>query len=119
MLVAPFQPKKKGIIFSKGDLVDIAGSSNVTVAATSTIVLPRRSTAGGRVAFSISNYSALLIYLNMSDGEGAAAGKGIALYPGMTISDSSSDVYKCWQGTISAQEATGAATLAIWERVTV
>lgn len=94
---------------------DLAGSSNVAVAATSTAVLQARR--GRRLGFSISNYSALLVYVNLSDKEGAVIGRGIALQPGMTISDSSSDVYKCWQGAISAIETTGAATLSVWERV--
>jgi FlaG/FlaF family flagellin (archaellin) len=95
---------------------DNGQSSNLTVGATSTEVLRKRP-YGSRVAFSITNYSALTVYLNLSDTGIAEAGKGIGLYPGGTISDSSSDVYKCWQGTINAQEATGAATLSIWERV--
>jgi hypothetical protein len=96
--------------------MDMAGSSNLAVASSSTIVLPKR-VSGIRVAFSISNYSALVVYLNLSDAQGAIIGQGIALYPGMTVSDSTNGIVPCWQGTITAIEATGAATLAIWERV--
>ena len=94
---------------------DYAGSSSAAVGSASTIILDARR--GRRLAFSISNYSALVVYLNLSDKEGAAVGYGIALYPGMTVSDSSATGIPCWQGTISAIEATGAATLAVWERV--
>jgi len=96
-------------------MADYAGSSNVAVAATSTAVMAARN--GKRIAFSITNLSALIVYMNMSMTANAVLTQGIALYPGMTITDSSGDVYKCWQGTITAIEATGAATLACWERV--
>lgn len=94
---------------------DIGGSNSVAVAATSTNVMGVRG--GRRLAFNITNYSALTVYLNLSNTAGAELGHGIALYPGGSISDACGDVYKCWQGTITAIEATGAATLAVWERV--
>lgn len=93
---------------------DYAGSSTVAIAAASTQVLANRN--GERIAFSISNYGAATVYLTMSNTQMAGANRGIALYPGMTISDSSSDIYKCWQGTITGYEAGGAGTLAVWER---
>ena len=101
--------------------MDRAGSSTVAVAATSTLVLPARvrQFAGRpqRIAFSITNYSAVVIYLNLSNSEPAAAGYGIPLYPGTTLMDSNSEKYECWQGTISAIEAGAVGTLAVWERV--
>jgi hypothetical protein len=69
------------------------------------------------MAFSITNYGAAVVYLNLSDTVGAAVGYGIPLYPGTTLMDSNSEKYECWQGTISAIEAGGVGTLAVWERV--
>ena len=94
---------------------EAAGSSTVAIAAASTVIMANRS--GRRIAFSISNYGAATVFLTMSNTQLAAANSGIALYPGMTISDSSSDIYKCFQGTVSGYEAGGAGTLSVWERV--
>ena len=94
---------------------ELAGSSTVAVAAASTEVMAKR--LGRRLAFSITNNSALNVFLSLSDTQEAAANRGILLAPYATVADSSSDVYKCWQGTITAYEATGAASLSCWERV--
>lgn len=94
---------------------DSGGSSSVSVGATSTQILAPRH--GRRIAFSISNYGAAIVYVNLSDKEGAIANQGIALYPGATMADSNGDIYKCWQGAINGIESGGAGTLAVWERV--
>lgn len=101
-------------------MVDRAGSSNVAAAATSTEVLPPRVKVFGRtqrIAFSITNYSAVIVYLNLSNEVGAVVGYGIPLYPGTTLMDSNSERYECWQGRISCIDATATGTLAVWERV--
>jgi len=100
--------------------MDRAGSSTVAAAATSGLVLPTRPRAGirpARIAFSITNYSAVVVWLNLSNTEGAAVGYGIPLYPGTTLMDSNSEKYECWQGTITCIDATATGTLAVWERV--
>lgn len=96
--------------------MDRGGSSTFASAATSAVILPSR-VYGQRVAFSISNYGAVTVYLSLSDVEGAVAGRGIALAPGSTFSDSNGDNYLCWQGAIHGLDAGAAGTLAVWERV--
>lgn len=100
--------------------MEYAGGSTVAVAAASTEVLPRRIRSGfrpARIAFSISNYGGVAVYLNLSNTQEAAAGIGVLLQPGGTFIDSNDGAYECWQGTITAFEAGGAGTLAVWERV--
>lgn len=66
---------------------------------------------------SISNYSALYVFLSLSDSQAAALNYGIMLAPYATYYDSNNGDYQCWQGKVTAIEATGAAVLAVWERV--
>lgn len=95
--------------------MDFGGGSTVAVAAASTAVLAPRF--GRRVAFSISNYGTTTVFLTFSDSQVAAANRGLALYPGTSMGDSNSDTYRCWQGAITAFEASGAGTLSVWERL--
>lgn len=95
--------------------MDAAGSSTFTAAATSTQVMPNRS--GRRIEYSITNYGAVVVYLNLSNNQPAQVGYGVPLYPGQTIFASSSNGIPCWQGSISAIDATATGTLAVWERV--
>lgn len=97
-------------------MVDSGSSGNVAVAATATSVLPKR-VGGKRLAYSISNYGAVVVYLTFSDFQTATSTTGLALQPGQTIADSNSAGYFCWQGAISAIEAGGAGTLSYTERV--
>jgi len=70
-----------------------------------------------RIAFSITNYGAAVVWINPSDTQPAAIGVGIPLYPGVTMMDSNSESYECWQGAINCIDAGGTGTLAVWERV--
>lgn len=98
-------------------MVSIAGSKAVTTSGTSQVVSEPKM--GRRVAFSITNYGATIAWVNMSDSETAGVGRGIPIYPGGVIADSNGDIYRCWQGSITAVDngASGATTIAVWERV--
>ena len=84
-------------------MADMGSSSTVSAGATSASVLDPRF--GRRIAVTISNVGANIAYLNFSDQQGAATGYGIALQPGTSVGDSSSDYVKCWQGRITCISA--------------
>lgn len=94
-------------------MADMGSSSTVSAGATSATVFQPRF--GRRIAVTISNVGANIVYLNFSDAEGAATSYGIALQPGTSFGDSSSDYVKCWQGRITCISAAGS-TLACYER---
>lgn len=99
--------------------MDLSGSKNLTTSATAQEVLePRR---GARISFAITNYGLTTAWVCLSDQQVAAVGTGIPIYAGTTISDSSSDAYKCWQGKVTAVDdgSGGATTIAITERVSL
>lgn len=99
-------------------MTGFAGGSNVTTSATSTVVAQPR--LGRRIMISISNYGSNIAWIMFSNEQQAAVGYGIPCYPGQTISDSSSDVYQCWQGSVAViQDTAGSTTLSIAERVSL
>lgn len=94
-----------------------AGNRTLTTSGTSQQVSPAQF--GRRISFSITNYGTTVAWVCQSDNQTAAVGVGVPLYPGQTMADSSSDIYRCWQGRITAVDdgSGGATTLAIFERV--
>jgi len=80
--------------------MDLSGAKNLTTSATAQEVMAPRM--GQRISFAITNYGLTTAWICLSDQQVAAVGTGIPIYAGTTISDSSSDVYQCWQGKITA-----------------
>ena len=95
---------------------DYAGGSTITTSSSNQVISPNR--LGRRISISITNYGTNTAWLMLSSNQPAAVGYGIPLYVGETITDSSSDVYQCWQGAVACiQAAAGTTTLSVWERV--
>lgn len=95
---------------------DKARNATLTVGNTQSIVSLRPYT--GRRMFYAKNISTggQVITLRFGDESAATAGEGVVLDVGEFISDSSSEGYQCFQGTILGIASAAGGTLTVMER---
>jgi len=98
---------------------DDEGSRNaaITVGTSVVEISPKRSRLQRRKTIYIKNtHATLRVSLAFSNKDQAVAGAGVVLDPGGEVFDSSTDVYRCWNGAITAISTAAGATLAVFER---